>query len=477
MHPPLTLRYLAGLIVCCCGVHAAAVDLPAAIARVVNGYNIPSDAVSFMVQAVDEDQPRLAVNVDTALNPASTIKLVTTYTALDMLGPTHTWPTQVYAIGPVNDGVLEGDLLIKGFGDPYLVLEDLWLLLGELRREGIRHIDGDLLLDDELYVSEATDADAFDGEGYRLYNVVPSALMVNFKSTDFILTHAPGSGVVEITTIPPLPNLKVTSRVKLVNGRCRGNSPQIIMDLSAHAAAGNQVIFSGRLPASCREYKLSRSVLSHDAYTYGAFKLLWEQWGGTIAGGYRNAAAPTSAAPVMVWQSRQLGEIVRPLNKWSNNVMTRLLLYTIGAASGPSPVTRQAGIDALRAHLEGLGLDISSLVVDNGAGLSRNARISAGLMIDLLDHAWHSPVMPEFVSSMAIAGKDGTMRRRFRGQPESGRMHLKTGRLDDVVAIAGYVHAKSGKNFMVCMLANHRGLHRGPGTELQDAFLSWTFRQ
>ena len=157
--------------------------------------------------------------------------------------------------------------------------------------------------------------------------------------------------------------------------------------------------------------------------------------------------------------------------------MTRLLLYTIGETRYNPPIARKQGVLALKEHLTKRGLDTSALVIDNGSGLSRDTRVTARFMVDLLGLAWHSPTMPEYISSMSIAGKDGTMRRRFRGRAESGRMHLKTGRLDDVIAIAGYVHAKSGKTFMVCLLVNHRNVHRGPGSELQEALLSWTFRQ
>ena len=458
--------------------HAAPSDaaLPTKIQRIVDGYKLPLDTIGIVVQAVDEDTPRLALNVDIPMNPASAIKLVTTWTALDILGPTHTWRTRVYAMGPIEDGVLKGDLLLKGYGDPYLVIEEFWKLVGEIRRLGIKDIEGDLIVDDSLFEIDGDDPAAFDGEAFRLYNVLPSALMVNFKSFDFVLRTNAARNKVNIETTPALPNLKITNRIKLVSGPCRGKAIRLIMDV-ADPATADHVIFSGRLPLTCRRYKLSRSALTPDAYAYGAFKMLWQQWGGTMQGGFGKGTAPKGTRPLLTWRSRQLGEIIRPLNKWSNNVMTRSLLYTIGETRYNPPITREQGAAALSEHLAKRGLDTSALVIDNGSGLSRNTRVTARFMVDLLDLAWHSPTMPEYISSLSIAGKDGTMRRRFRGRAESGRMHLKTGRLDDVVAIAGFVYAKSGKTFMVCMLANHRNVHRGPGNELQEALLSWTFRQ
>jgi serine-type D-Ala-D-Ala carboxypeptidase/endopeptidase (penicillin-binding protein 4) len=455
---------------------AARAELPPEIQYIIKAHRIPEETVSIVVKAVDEDAPRLVLNADTPRNPASAVKLVTTWTALDMLGPNHTWRTRVYALGPIEDGVLKGDLLIKGYGDPHLVIEEFWKLVGDIRRQGIRDIEGDLLIDDSRFEIDGDDPGAFDGEAYRLYNVLPSALLVNFKSFDFVFRPDAATNKLAIEAIPDLPNLKITNHVKLVSGPCRGNAIHLLMDV-ADPTAADHVIFSGRLPFACRNYKLSRSVMTPERYAYGTFLMLWQQWGGTHQGGFGKGVAPAGARPLFTWRSRPLGEIIRPLNKWSNNVMTRLLLYTIGETGSNPPIKRSDGVTALTAHLAKRGLDTTDLVIDNGSGLSRDTRVSAGFMVRLLDLAWHSPTMPEYIASLSIPGKDGTMRRRFRGRAESGRMHLKTGRLDDVVAIAGYVHAKSGKTFIVCMLANHRNVHRGPGGELQEAVLSWAFRQ
>lgn len=451
-------------------------QLPEPVQRVINGHKLPLDNLSLIVKAVDEDTPRLALNVDAARNPASAVKLVTTWTALDLLGPTHTWPTRVYTLGPIENEALKGDLLIKGYGDPYLVLEDFWKLVGEIRGLGIRHIEGQLLIDNHRYSLDGTDPGAFDRQPFRLYNTLPNALLVNFKSIDFAFRTDAANNALHISTTPALPNLRITNRIKLRSGPCRGNAVQIIMDV-ADPVASETVVFSGQLPFSCRNYKLSRSVMTPEAYAYGTFRMLWEQWGGTMDGEYATGRAPAKVRPAITWRSRHLGEIIRPLNKWSNNVMTRMLLYAIGETRHKPPITREQGAATLLEHLASRGLDTSAVVIDNGSGLSRDTRVTARFMAELLQLAWESPTMPEYLASMSIAGKDGTMRRRFRGRAEAGRMHVKTGRLDNVAAVAGYVHAKSGKTFIVCMLANHRNVHWGPGTELMEAMLGWAFRQ
>ncbi|MEX2480429.1 MAG: D-alanyl-D-alanine carboxypeptidase/D-alanyl-D-alanine-endopeptidase [Gammaproteobacteria bacterium] len=455
---------------------ASAAELPQSITRVLTQHKIPSDALSVMVQAVNEDEPRLALNVDVPRNPASTAKLITTWVALDLFGPTHTWTTRLYALGPIENGVLHGDLLIKGFGDPYLVLEDFWKMLGELRRTGLREIRGRLLIDDSHFAIDETDSTAFDGQAFRLYNTLPSALVVNFQSVEFILDPDAARGRVQITTVPELPNLEITNDIKLSKGACRGNAPKIAM-MQAGPATPDHLVFGGTMPFSCRHYRIARSVMTPESYAYGVFDTLWRQWGGRIEGGHARARVPAGKEPLLSWRSRHLGEILAPLNKWSNNLMTRMLLYSIAESRYPAPVTRVQGREVLRDHLASRGLDTRTLVIDNGSGLSRDSRVTARFMLSLLALAWSEPTMPEFISSLSIVGQDGTTRRRFRGAEEAGRMHLKTGSLDKVSAISGYVHTPGGRTFMVSMMLNYLGANWGIGTEIQNALLAWTYRQ
>ena len=458
--------------------NAAASGLPDTVQKVLARHKIPASAVSIEVQAVDENTPRLALNVDVPRNPASTAKVVTTWGALDMFGPTYTLPTRVFTRGPIKGDVLQGDLIIKGYGDPFLVIEDFWALVGQIRRSGIRQIDGDLLIDDSEFLVEEDDPAAFDGKGDALYNVLPNALMVNFKSIDFIFDANPASGKVAITSVPVLANLNIINKVRLSNGPCHGNGLTANMHPSAAAnpAGDEQIEFNGAMPARCDRFQTSRSIMTPAAYTFGAFKALWQQWGGTIKGSYRVAAKPPQAAALLTWQSRSLAEIIRPLNKWSNNLMARMLLFAIGARDNPAPVTRAQGEATLLKHLASRGLDVNGVVLDNGSGLSRTTRVTSRFMTTLLRQAWHAPSMPEFVASLSIAGVDGTTRRRFRGGPERGRMHLKTGSLHSVSAVTGYVHAQNGKTYTVNVMMNYANANYGIGIELQNAVLAWTYR-
>ncbi|MEM7408427.1 MAG: D-alanyl-D-alanine carboxypeptidase/D-alanyl-D-alanine-endopeptidase [Pseudomonadota bacterium] len=468
------LCLLAALVVCIsANTPGEAKGLPGSVAKTLKKYKIPSSALSVVIQGVRSQSPRVRLNGATARNPASTMKLVTSWAALDALGPAHTFKTDIFALGPVKKGVLTGDLAIRGRGDPYLVLEELWKMLGELRRLGIREIRGDLLIDNSLHSLEPNTPGAFDGGTHRLYNVIPTALTVNFNATRFIFNAAGAPKGQRITTVPGLPNLNIQDRLKRTRSRCNSRN----IDVRMQVVDSTDVRFTGKLPAACVNYELSRSTMDTADYAFGAFKSTWAQWGGTITGALKQGAVPAGRKPLMVWDSRPLAELLRPVNKWSNNVMARLLLYAVAAKRKPPPVSRADGAKAVAAHLKQRGLETSKLVIDNGSGLSRTARVSADFLNALLIKAWHEPHMPEFISSMSISGIDGTLRTRFRRGKERGRMHLKTGLLKNVISISGYVLAASGRVYAVTMILNHGRARNGSGRALQNAVLKWVHAQ
>ena len=450
----------------------AAAELPKPIAIVINGHKIPASAYSLYVREVGAAEPALAVNPERALNPASVIKLIPTLAALELLGPAYRWKTEIYTQGAVRDGVLQGDLLIKGYGDPYLVIEDFRKMLEELRRRGLRDIDGDLLLDASWFDVPFEQPGAFDGKPFRTYNVIPNALLVNFKAVNFHFYPAPDGRNVRIHPEPELAGLTVDNRLRLRKRYCTGFQRGIAVTVpDAHAA--EHVVFSGRFPNGCEHYILRRSVLTHETYAYGAFRSLWRQSGGSITGQVSSASAPADVRPFLTHHSRPLSDIIKSINKFSNNVMTRQLLLTLGAAQREPPGTVGKGVQVINDYLAGLGLDTQSLHIDNGAGLSRDVRVSAKLLADILEHAWSIPHRPEFISSLAIAGVDGTARTRLKNQAAAGRAHIKTGTIADVSAIAGYVRARSGREYIVAGMLNHRLAHKGPGRELMNALVNW----
>jgi D-alanyl-D-alanine carboxypeptidase/D-alanyl-D-alanine-endopeptidase (penicillin-binding protein 4) len=452
-------------------VTAEAAELPPGVERVLTGHGISRDDVSIVVEDVESAEVVLSHHPDVPRNPASVMKLVTTWAALELLGPAYTWRTEVYFDGKFDGTTLAGNLGIKGYGDPFLVVEEFWKMLRVLRSTGLEHIDGDLVLDDSYFSVSEDPPGAFDGDPYRTYNVVPSALIANFKAVRFQFVVDAASNGVRIVTDPELRNLDIRNGIKLVDTPCGGFQAGISFNVDDPETL-SRVIFDGEYSRRCSTYSMSRTVLDHDTYVYGLFDALWTELGGSMQGNMRKAVIGAEQARVLNWISPPLADVIRSINKNSNNVMTRQLVYTLAAEIAGPPGTRDAGIGIIQGFLKSRGIDAESLVLVNGAGLSRDERISARALAAMLRVAQQSPYAAEYISSLSLGGLDGTTRGRFDGSG-NGRMHVKTGRLDHVSALAGYVHAAVGRTFVVVVFGNFTDAHRGLGQELEEAVTDW----
>jgi D-alanyl-D-alanine carboxypeptidase/D-alanyl-D-alanine-endopeptidase (penicillin-binding protein 4) len=449
-------------------------DLPQPVRHILDIRKVPYDSLSVHVQDVDSGEVILSWKDDVPRNPASTMKLLTTLIGLDTLGPNYRWTTDVFALGEIEDGRLAGDLLIRGQGDPFLVTERVWQMLRLVRQAGIHEIEGNLLLDDSYFEVPAHDPAEFDRQPLRAYNVGPNALMMNFKVVRYWFEPDHDRDAVRVWVDPPLENLKVENRLALRRGYCGGYQRGIT--ITANEAI-DKMIFSGRFPTGCKSYAMDRTALSHNEFAYGLFTSVWRESGGEFRGGWMNAKAPEDAEPIVSFKSLPLAEIISRVNKNSNNVMARHILFTLSAEVLGAPGTESGGRKVVENWLADTGIEFPTLRLDNGAGLSREARLSAREFAALLELAWRKPYMPEYLASMAVSGLDGTLRRKFDDEQLTGQAHLKTGSLDHVSAIAGYLQAESGRRFSVVMLHNYDDVHRGPGEEAQIALLRWLYAQ
>ena len=454
----------------------SATPLPRAIEFVTRGHDIPSAAYSLYVREVGKQTPALAINPDRAFNPASVVKILPTLAALELLGPAYRWKTEVYLLGEVVDGVLHGDILFKGYGDPHLVTEDFRRIPEELRRRGITAITGDMVIDDSYFSVPDADPGAFDDKPHRTYNVLPNALLVNYKAVQFHFYPAADGRRVVVQPEPALAGLQLDNRLRLRRSSCRGFQRGIAVRID-DAENADRVTFSGTFPTGCRHYTLPRAALTHHTYAFGMFASVWRQLGGSIAGGVRRGRAPATQAPFLTHHSKPLSDVVKLINKFSNNVMSRQLLLTLGAELQDAPGTPDKGIAVIEQYLTDRGIDTRTLKLDNGAGLSREARASAKLLADVLDYAMRLRYRWEFVASLAIPGVDGTAKNRLKYKQAAGFAHVKTGTINDVSAIAGYVQARSGRLYVVSGLLNHQAANKGPGKELMNALIIWTRRQ
>jgi serine-type D-Ala-D-Ala carboxypeptidase/endopeptidase (penicillin-binding protein 4) len=458
---------------------ASAAPLPPEVAAALDRAKLPRDALVAVVQEVGAATPRLAHQADLAVNPASLMKLATTFAALDLLGPTWTWATPVWLQGSVSDGVLQGNLFIKGSGDPKLVVERVWLLLRRVQQLGVREIRGDIVLDRSAFSSASAsaepgaaepDAGAFDGEPLRPYNVRADALLLNQKTLSFTFTPDAARGVASVATDMPLAGVRVDATVPLAAGACDDWRSSLRADFSDPL----RVRFAGTFASSCGEKTWPVAYADPKSYNARAIAGLWAEMGGRLSGTVRDGAAAASpltslaTRPDFELASPTLAEVVRDINKFSNNVMAQQLFLTLGLTQRGAG-TPEAAREVLRGWAAArLGPAAAAFVIDNGSGLSRESRITAQALARLLQVAWASPVMPELMSSLPVTGLDGTQK---RSRATLGRAHLKTGSLRDVNGVAGYVLGASGRRHVVVAIINHPNANAA--RPVLDALVQW----
>jgi D-alanyl-D-alanine carboxypeptidase/D-alanyl-D-alanine-endopeptidase (penicillin-binding protein 4) len=449
---------------------ATGVAVPAPVTQVIAAQRLPPSAVSFVIVDPDSGRLVLAQNPDTPRSPASTIKVVTTFAALDLLGPAYTWHTRASIRGALDDGVLDGDLILQGGGDPYMTLERWWSFVHALRAKGLKSIHGNIVVDNTAFSLPPEDPGEFDGRPNRSYNVLPDALMVNFQSIEFRVLPDPGARRVDVIASPTPVNLSIENHVRFAAGRCGGASGRV--DFKVASAVWDRVVFSGALSPHCAERSFTRVLLQPATYAFGTFVELWDESGGEFSGSLRVEAAPPDAQPFLSFDSLSLGEIVRLTNKFSSNLMARHLLLTMGEEHLGAPATLEKGAAAIAEWSRERGIDLQGMDIDNGSGLSRSTHISVLQMAEILSAAYRSRYAPEFLASLPLAGVDGTLRSRMKTSP-AGAVRLKTGHIDGVSGVAGYVTANSGKTYVLVSLVNHSRADIGAGEPVHAALVSW----
>jgi D-alanyl-D-alanine carboxypeptidase/D-alanyl-D-alanine-endopeptidase (penicillin-binding protein 4) len=441
-------------------------DLPESVLTALKAAGVPAAAAGVTVIPLSGTGLSLAFNESQPMNPASTMKLVTTLAGLELLGPQYQWRTEALATAWPRAGVLEGDLWLRGTGDPQLVIEDLWLLVQRIRGAGVREIRGDLVLDRTAFESMPHDPAAFDGEALRPYNAGPDALLLNYKAVSFHFVPEPETKQVRVYALPALAGMMVPSLVRGLEGPCNDWRGRLGGDFGDPMRPQ----FRGGFPISCGDRVWHVNLLAPLQYANAVFRNLWESSGGVWRGRVREAATPPEARRLALHESKPLAEVIRDINKYSNNVMARQLFLTLGAEITRQPASMERAQRAIGDWLASKGFDRREFVLENGAGLSRTERLTAGGLARLLASAFASPLMPEYVSSLPLVGVDGTMRKRVGA---AGSAHIKTGLLADTRAIAGYVLAAGGRRYAVAAFINHP--NAGAAQPALDSLLNWIY--
>ncbi|MDR3412180.1 MAG: D-alanyl-D-alanine carboxypeptidase/D-alanyl-D-alanine-endopeptidase [Formivibrio sp.] len=451
------MRFIVAFLLCFNFASHAAEPLPVPIQHALQRARLPTSALALVIAPLDSSRPPILYNADQPMNPASVMKLVTTYAALDLLGPVYQWPTELRSAATPANGLLAGDLYLKGYGDPKLTLERVWLMLRDLRAQDVREIRGDLVLDRSFFVLGPDNA-VFDDDGNtpeRPFLVGPDALLLNFKSVRLRIA-ANASGIATMLD-PALPEIQIDNRLQVAPATdCALWKNKLALKVEDGGNAA-RILLNGSIPAGCQGERYL-AALDHPVYSASLIRTLWHEMGGVWSGGVREGVVPENTPVLVSSLSPELPTYLRDINKYSNNLMARQVFLTLGAVTGATEEgsdTAQRASAVIRHWLQNKGWRFDELVMENGAGLSRQSRISARHLAQLLADAGHSALAAEFVSSLPLVALDGTMKKRLLGELLDGKAHIKTGSLKDVRSVAGYVQDATGNTQIVVAIINH----------------------
>lgn len=393
---------------------------------------IPPQEIAVYVQDMNTGQVLESHRADVAMQPASVMKLVTTFAALRALGPDFSWQTEFKSEAPVRGGVLEGAVYWVGSGDPVFDQKDIQNVQGQMRQRGIQAIRGPLVFDDSVWSSNGS-ADDFERDAGETFATPPSPHMLAYKVVWAKAVRNP-LGDIAFEANPPLPG--IAQQINVQSGTDLANCTSLKNYVSAAYRSG-VLYFNGKLPESCIGSEMFINMLDMDEFAGQSFTNQWRAGGGEIADGYRFGKTPVAAQTLAVHRSPSLSYILRDMNKNSNNVIARSLFLTLGAQRGKGETVQSARAQ-VRRELVAAGLDDEALDLENGSGLSRRERATARMLGEMLAAAWKSPFRQALVDSLPIGGVEGTLKNRFNDQSQTGRFYLKTGTLDNVRALAGY---------------------------------------
>lgn len=453
--------------------------------------------------------PLISHNPLTARTPASTMKLIPSFIALDMLGADFVWQTRVYHTGLVIGDRLHGDLLVQGSGDPKMTHERLEQLLYHVQKSGIRHINGDIIVDSSIFQQVTKDPAAFDRAPLRPYNASPDGFLVNFSSMG-IKSQPLDEQQAQLTYTPQLANYQMPDKISTRAGACGQASYSLAPSWQA-----DKLLLNAALPSSCGEHVFYVAYPDAKDFAARVLKAKWQALGNTISGQVVTQESPyqrpnstakrqglsrmaLSPLPIVSYPSLTLKQQIYDINHFSNNVMTEQVALSIGAYHAPKVQSHtpsdsslyQFGAPRTTDYAKALSamnewwqtnLNTKPPHLTNGSGLCRECTLSAANLNELLHTAYQHPSFDAYVNSLGIAGVSGTIAAHSERLPTSaaiGRAWIKTGTLNNVTAMAGYVKGQSGQDYTVVGLINtDQPLNPYLARPVLDAMLDWTAKQ
>ena len=452
------------------GFISANASIPYELNQKLQAYPINSANYSIHVQEVNSETPIVSWNSHTKRTPASVVKILTTYAGVLALGYDYRWETKFFHTGYIRDGVLRGDIYVKASGDPSLSTKHIAQIVEQIRSRGIRKILGSIIIDRSIFSVSSKSNSGFDRNKYSPYNAMPDAIMFNKRKSTICVT--PRGRSVRIDKDVPDNSYRVVNKLKIVNGSCRRGRSWPKVKINTNSPGRSTIFLSGRLSKKCGKRTICKVVsMPHRAFYY-ALKNELKKVGIKFSGTLKLKKVPKKAKYMFSHKSIRLEEVISTIAKKSDNLMARQLMLTLGAKVYSPPSTtfksRKAIEDILNEyHI----LERGTTYIDNGSGLSRVSKLTAQSLNNLLIHG-ASTNASRWMSTLAIAGIDGTIRKRFRNSPVYGRAWMKTGTIRGVSNIAGYVEGSSGQTYSVVVLVNDKK-SSAYGRKLANTVIEW----
>lgn len=421
------------------------------------------------VYSITRQESLFEMNPNAPLSPASTIKLLTALVALKKLGPDYTYKTEVLMNGSLENGVLRGDLYLKGGGDPSLVTERLALLVDEIMRSDIRSVTGGIFVDDTTFDNIQIDPRRIPTETDRAYNAPVAGLNFNYNTTT--LFFRPGARVGAKARVFVEPNTGYVEVMNQATTSARA-SPYTLTASRIKGKNGDAVLIKGSIPLGLKEQHSYFNITQPALYAGQALKYFLESRGVKIMGReVRSQKAPSSASKLAEHESLPLREIVTLMNKFSNNFIAETLVKTLGRDLKGSPGSTAKGLEVILEESTRIGVNTAGFQIVSGSGLTRDNRTSAAQFVQLLNAAYLDfDVFPELLSSLPIAGRDGTLRNRMKGTSAFGRLRAKTGTIDGVSTLVGMVQSRGGELLAFSVLMNDNSKTPGAMKPWQNYF-------
>lgn len=391
----------------------------------------------------EELKTLLDVNGNKMMVPASISKIATASAVLSSFPPGSKFKTQLLTSGDLKNGTLKGTLYLKGGGDPSFVSENMWYLVNVFTRTKIKKIEGDIVVDDSLFDKVRYDLSRQKERVDRAYDAPVGAMSFNWNSVNiFIRANGAGNGA-DVTIDPENDYIRLINKAKTVSG----SANKLLADRQEDRKFPGDVIHvGGSIGQGLREVVVFKNITQPDLWAGYNLKAFLAQRGIQLTGTVRNGVTPEKAELMAESESKAIEQMVADMNKFSNNYVAEMLTKNLGAVKKTKGATLADGVMVINEHMQSLGVPADQYHLQSPSGLSRDNKLSSFAMWKVLQHLRNDfRVQPEFLTSLPIAGVDGTLKKRMKNSPAERWVRAKTGFLTGVVSLAGYAGLEDGR--------------------------------